>query len=78
MRKGDLVVIKDPMWWQGENLGGRLAIVESAESYILLHVTEYDNNPVKCFRNEVSLVDPAGEPLPEDELDWDDLWNITT
>lgn len=78
MKKGDLVVIKDPMWWQGENLGGRLAVIEDIHSYILLYVTEYQNNPVKCFRNEISLVDPVDDPLPEDDLDWEELWNVST
>lgn len=77
MKKGDLVVIKSPMWWRGEDLGGRLATIEDLAGHVLLNVSEYNYNPVKCFRNEVSLVEPVDEPLPEDDLDWEELWKIT-
>jgi len=54
MKKGSTVYLKDPFWHHNTNLGGRNALVLSTKSYILVKVYDYDSNPVKCFRNEVS------------------------
>ena len=54
MKKGDRVYLKDPFWDKNTNLGGREGRILSTESYILVKVHDYDGNPVKCFRNEVT------------------------
>jgi hypothetical protein len=54
MKKGETVYLKDPLWHNNTNLGGKKALILSTKSHILVKVYDYHSNPVKCFRNEVS------------------------
>jgi hypothetical protein len=56
MKVGDEVVTKSPFWHCGVDIGDRLGRVIDTESYIVIELYEYDNNPVKCFRREVELI----------------------
>lgn len=53
---GDEVIIKDPHWHEGVNVGGRLGYIISLTGYVLVEVYDYESNPVKCFRSEVQKV----------------------
>lgn len=53
LKINDEVVIKDPHWHEGENIGGRVGRVISLKGYVLVEIYNYESNPVKCFRSEV-------------------------
>lgn len=69
----DEVVIKDPHWHEGENIGGRLGRVISLKGYVLVRLYDYKSNPVKCFRSEVKKViyDDEENSLFTDDEDLD-------
>ena len=54
---GDLVVTKSPFFHMGTDIGDRLGRVISTEGYILIEIANYINNPIKCFRFELDLLD---------------------
>ena len=69
-KPGDIVVIKTPFFHFGTNLGGRTGVVKSTDSYILVDVTCYDHNPVKCLRNEVKIPSlPSSKKEDKDYFD---------
>ena len=75
MKKGSTVYLKSPFWHKNTDLGGRQALVLSTDSYILVKVYDYDSNPVKCFRNEVSekptkLEKPDEDAKPPDHTEF--------
>lgn len=74
VRVGDEVVLLDPFWHKGENLGDCLGRVVSTESYVLVDVYDFHDNPVKCFRNDFEVLEPRGKQL---ELDLDSLFGRT-
>lgn len=71
LERGDEVIVRSPHWHCGVNVGDRLGVVVSVESYVLVHIYDYENNPVKCFRNEVEKVeDTTEEPDDEEGPEW--------
>lgn len=70
IKKGDLVVLRAPFWHQGSDIGNRLGIVIDDTRHLLVDVSEYPGNPVKCFRSEVSAVLQEDEE-PIAEVEWD-------
>ena len=56
IKSGDEIVTKSPFWHQGRDIGDCLGKVISIDSYILVEIYDYDNNPVKCFRNEIEKI----------------------
>ena len=77
MQVGDEVIINNPFWHEGVNIGDRLGIIISVEGYILVKVYDYESNPVKCFRSEVRKViyDDEESSYIADEEDEDNLNN---
>ena len=68
MKKGEIVYLREPFWHKNVNLGGKKALVLSTKSYILVQVYDYESNPVKCFRNEVT-----NRPLKLEKKTFEDL-----
>lgn len=70
---GDRIVTKKEFYFNGENLGDRLGTVINTFSYVLVHLENYDYNPIKCFRNEVMLLEDRYSREEEDneQLDFD-------
>lgn len=68
-RVGDEVVTANPLWHRGVNIGDRLAKVICTKGHILIEVTNYENNPVKCFRNEISRVGQDKNITIEEEVE---------
>jgi hypothetical protein len=66
-KKGVFVIIKEPFYHCGENLGGRIGLVKSDEGILIVSVANYNNNPVKCFRNEVKLLTEDDKTILENE-----------
>ena len=56
LKTGDDILIKAPHWHEGTDIGGRIGQVKSLTGYVLVHVYNYERNPVKCFRSEVRRV----------------------
>jgi len=54
MKKGDKVYLKNPFWFENENLGGKEGKIVCTESYILIKLTITGFPLIKCFRSEVS------------------------
>ena len=75
---GDDVVTVEPLWHHGEDVGGRLGQVISTTSYIVVNLYDYHDNPIKCFRHEVSVVqrpENSGWDFdPDDEDTFDTLF----
>lgn len=68
MKTGDEVVTIPNLWHEGIDIGDRLAVILDTTSYILISIYEYNNNPVKCFRNEVEELnrfDPEDDEIQE-------------
>lgn len=64
---GDLVVVKDAVYHKGYNIGGKIACIVSINSYIMVSIEDYDDNPVKCFRYELQhFIEP---PIQNIELE---------
>ena len=61
MKVGDEVMTVPQLWHHAENVGNRLGVVLSMRGHILVHLYEYHDNPVKCFRNEIELVEEVDE-----------------
>lgn len=73
IKKSDSVILRDPFWHQGHNLGGSLGIVIDDSSHLLVNILEYKGSPVKCFRNEVKkLVADENETI--EDSPYDILW----
>ena len=56
-QKGDKVRIFNPFWWYNENLGNKIGRVIDITGYILIEIQDFENNPVKCFRNEIEIIE---------------------
>jgi hypothetical protein len=56
IKVGDQVITVKSLWHHGQDIGDRLARVINTTSYIVIDIYEYTDNPVKCFRNEVTKV----------------------
>jgi hypothetical protein len=50
-----------------------MGIVISTKGHILVQIYNFKGNPVKCFRNELSLIAKKKKEYIEIELE-DDLW----
>jgi hypothetical protein len=74
VRVGDEVVLFDPFWNLGENIGDSLGRVISTESYVLVDVYDYHSNPVKCFRRDFEVIKGSDLGSNQLELDLDDLF----
>jgi hypothetical protein len=61
----DLVIIKDPFWFQGQNYGDMLAEIIRIESYIYVELRNKEKTELKCFQYEL---DPLVESTEEDEI----------
>ena len=61
---GDEVVLFDPFWHYGQNLGDSLSRVVSVKSYVLVNVYDYPNNPVKCFRRDFEVLESTDQYTP--------------
>lgn len=69
---GNEVVLHDPFWHHGDNLGDHIGRVISTESYVLVEIYDYNDNPVKCFQNDFSILEPNN---PTENIDMDELYN---
>lgn len=64
VKVGDEVIILQPFWCLGENLGDRLGRVVSIKSHVLVDLYQHHSNPVKCFQRDVKKV--ASKPDEDD------------
>lgn len=70
-KRGDEVVTVPGLWHNGQDVGERLATVLSTYGHILIHIHQYDDNPVKVFRWEIQAM-AQGEDLrlfEDEEID---------
>jgi len=72
---GDEVILKKPLWHNAEDVGDRLGRVISTEGHIIVELYDYDDNPVKCFRNDVEVV-PEDYASSSIELNDEELMNL--
>lgn len=56
MDKGTIVRIKPNVFYRGFNLSGRIGVVVSSDSYILVEFSEIDE-PVKILQYEIEATD---------------------
>ena len=55
---GDYVITVKSLWHEGQDIGDRLGKVIDISSYIVINIIDdYNNNPIKCFKNEVILLE---------------------
>jgi hypothetical protein len=71
---GDQVILESPFWHEGVDLGDRLGLVIDTQSYILVKVYQYHNNPVKCFQHDVRIVSEANKEEQEMSQELDGLF----
>ena len=67
---GDEVITRDGLWWHNADVGGRLGKVVDIKGHILVDLYDFDDNPIKCFRNEVR------KPGYQDRLSKDEVDNF--
>ena len=60
-KKDDQVLTKSPLWHEGIDVGNRLAVVLDTTSYVVLEILGYENNPVKCFQNDVQEIEDSDD-----------------
>lgn len=68
---GTLFTVKQNVWWNGEDIGGRAGEVIDSESYVLAVVEDVDGE-VKLFRSEIEK--PMTEEQVLEELFRDQVW----
>lgn len=57
MKPGDEVVTLAPLWYLGEDISNRLGVIVSTSGHVLVKLYNYHSNPVKCFRNEIEVIE---------------------
>lgn len=72
IKVGDEVVTRSPLWHRGEDVGDRLGKVVSTQGHVVVELYDYNDNPIKCFRNEVERIkrrDPREEEYIEIDIE---------
>ena len=54
IKVGDRIFVRQSVYWNGTDIGWKDGTVISVEGHILVNLDNWQDNPVKLFRSEVS------------------------